>query len=336
MTFRFTTHFRDRYLLASTYISSRAFPSRLLSLGGPSASSQTSPTSTEGSEDSHPILLPGIDLLNHVPSHPISWISSPAAASGQISLIHHSPLPSANLQVFNNYGAKPNDELLLAYGFVLPSLSFDTLPLVLGGLPPDAIDEMTEFGLRANERFLLARDGVVSDELLAIARFMCADEDLMDAWEDALEQGKTGADVWGAPAATSEVEEAAAGMLLGMLEGKTRALNMEALASAEGAEDIRPDVLEMVRVYKKGASEGDNSLAYANLPTPAQVRPIFSRAPSGGCGRMWSVFRASLDGMALVQFHRSHSISRLARRRDGLDHVRANARGLLESRREEG
>jgi hypothetical protein len=39
----------------------------------------------------------------------------------------------AGEEVFNNYGPKPNDELLLGYGFVLPNNPDDTLLLKLPG-----------------------------------------------------------------------------------------------------------------------------------------------------------------------------------------------------------
>jgi hypothetical protein len=53
---------RDRYLTAATYLSSRAFPSKLLQLSR-IVSSSGMDTFDEG-EESHPVLLPGIDLFN--------------------------------------------------------------------------------------------------------------------------------------------------------------------------------------------------------------------------------------------------------------------------------
>ncbi|KDQ15519.1 hypothetical protein BOTBODRAFT_31834 [Botryobasidium botryosum FD-172 SS1] len=123
----------ERYLSASTYLSSRAFPSTLLS-ENPSITS---------SDSSHPVLLPIVDSLNHARGHQVSWVVSPiqktefapgdhVSKNLQINLIIRSPT-AAREQLFNNYGPKPNAELLLAYGFVIPDNPDDTIVLKLGG-----------------------------------------------------------------------------------------------------------------------------------------------------------------------------------------------------------
>ncbi|KAI0031678.1 hypothetical protein K488DRAFT_78949 [Vararia minispora EC-137] len=114
----------ERYLTASTYVSSRAFPSTLLS----------SPPSLVQTPDSYPILLPGVDSLNHARAHPVSWVvSSPSdPISLSISLQPHTQIASGE-EVFNNYGPKPNAELLLGYGFTLPKNPDDTMVLKIGG-----------------------------------------------------------------------------------------------------------------------------------------------------------------------------------------------------------
>ncbi|OSX56701.1 hypothetical protein POSPLADRAFT_1159712, partial [Postia placenta MAD-698-R-SB12] len=115
----------DRYLTASTYLSSRAFPSTLLS---PTPSLAPSP-------DSHPVLLPGVDALNHARGQPVSWaVSTAPNAPSSISLVLHNAHP-AGAELFNNYGPKPNAELILGYGFALPHNPDDTIVLKLGGAP---------------------------------------------------------------------------------------------------------------------------------------------------------------------------------------------------------
>ncbi|KZP00007.1 SET domain-containing protein, partial [Calocera viscosa TUFC12733] len=114
---------------ACTWISSRAFPSSLLSTSNPNASSP----------DSVPVLLPVIDCLNHKRAHPVTWLTSArllpqAQASGvgergpYINLVHH-PALEAGWQVFNNYGPKGNAEFLLGYGFTIPDNPDDTILL---------------------------------------------------------------------------------------------------------------------------------------------------------------------------------------------------------------
>lgn len=121
----------ERYLTAATYLSSRAFPSSLLS---PTPSLKHSPLT-------EPVLLPGIDSLNHARGQPVSWVvrypnNVPPDSSLQepkISLILHTPATGGN-ELFNNYGPKPNSELILGYGFSLPQNPDDTILLKIGGI----------------------------------------------------------------------------------------------------------------------------------------------------------------------------------------------------------
>jgi len=132
-----SSHPRDRYLTASTYLSSRAFPSTILS----------STPSLRTTYSSYPVLLPGIDSLNHAPGTAVSWIVAPAMASTPISPTSTSSSTSdpdlavnlvlltsikAGEEVFNNYGPKPNSELILGYGFALSPNPSDTIVLQIG------------------------------------------------------------------------------------------------------------------------------------------------------------------------------------------------------------
>lgn len=119
----------DFYLTASTYLASRAFPSSILS---PNPTLVASPSS-------YPILLPGIDTLNHARGQPVTWLVSypnktPAASVREpsVSLVLHAPTQTGE-ELFNNYGPKPNSELILAYGFTLPDNPDDTIVLRIGG-----------------------------------------------------------------------------------------------------------------------------------------------------------------------------------------------------------
>ena len=122
---------RERYLTAATYLSSRAFPSSLLS---PTPSLKHSPLT-------EPVLLPGIDSLNHARGQPVSWVVrypdnvSPSSSlqEPKISLILHTSATAGD-ELFNNYGPKPNSELILGYGFSLPQNLDDTILLKIGGI----------------------------------------------------------------------------------------------------------------------------------------------------------------------------------------------------------
>jgi hypothetical protein len=74
------------------------------------------------------VLIPGVDSLNHARAHPISWVSSNDA----ISLVQHNATPSG-AELFNNYGPKPNSELILGYGFSIEDNPEDSIVLKLGG-----------------------------------------------------------------------------------------------------------------------------------------------------------------------------------------------------------
>jgi len=126
----------ERYLTAATYLSSRAFPSTILS----------STPSLRTANSSHPILLPGIDCLNHAPSVAVSWIIGPSRSTAASALISPSSTKNSNLAVnlvlhtltkaggemFNNYGPKPNSELILGYGFAICRNPSDTIVLQIG------------------------------------------------------------------------------------------------------------------------------------------------------------------------------------------------------------
>lgn len=108
----------ELFLESATHLSSRAFPSSLLS---------RNPT-LHSSPSTEPVLLPGVDALNHARAHPVSWVVTDAE---NISLVVHTSA-SAGEELFNNYGAKPNSEFILGYGFSLPNNPDDTIVLKIG------------------------------------------------------------------------------------------------------------------------------------------------------------------------------------------------------------
>jgi len=121
----------ESYLTVATYLSSRAFPSTLLSRT----------PSLQSSSLTKPILLPGIDALNHGRGQPVSWVVSypdinddnTTLKAPSISLVLHAPAAPGQ-ELLNNYGAKPNSELILGYGFSLPQNPDDTIVLKVGGV----------------------------------------------------------------------------------------------------------------------------------------------------------------------------------------------------------
>ena len=110
---------REDYLWAATVLSSRSFPSRLITTNTPST--QVCPStnisadnlsdapietlSNDHSDSSDPILIPVMDMLNHRPNHRVTWLTS----LNTITCIAETSY-LANTEVFNNYGAKGNEE----------------------------------------------------------------------------------------------------------------------------------------------------------------------------------------------------------------------------------
>jgi hypothetical protein len=122
---------RDDYLWGATVLSSRSFPSRLIT-GDLTVEAETGPESAL----SNPILIPVMDMLNHRPNHPVTWLTS----TTKITFVAETEYP-ANKEIFNNYGAKGNEEctppsvltnsVLMGYGFCLKDNPHDTVSLKL-------------------------------------------------------------------------------------------------------------------------------------------------------------------------------------------------------------
>ncbi|KAI0401733.1 SET domain-containing protein [Xylaria palmicola] len=101
---------RPLYYWAYCIFTTRSFrPSLIL----PDAASLSLPCGT----DDFSVLLPLFDMGNHAPLAKIAWVTD--EDSRTCTLRAGQPY-AAGQQVYNNYGAKTNAELLLGYGFVLP------------------------------------------------------------------------------------------------------------------------------------------------------------------------------------------------------------------------
>lgn len=103
------------YLWSTIIFTSRAFPNKIIN---------------SEVKDGQAMLLPVIDLLNHDTSARVNWSYETAASRGYFSLQLLGPL-EAGKEVFNNYGAKGNEELLMGYGFVIPENPNDSVALRL-------------------------------------------------------------------------------------------------------------------------------------------------------------------------------------------------------------
>ncbi|KAG0638467.1 hypothetical protein HOY80DRAFT_967431 [Tuber brumale] len=107
------------YLWASTVFTSRSFPGKLMNWD----------RKIVHEDDTMPILFPLIDSLNHYPVTKITWQPSDTS----LRIISGAGV-SAGAEVYNNYGPKPNEELLMGYGFTLLQNPFDSV--LLKSSPP--------------------------------------------------------------------------------------------------------------------------------------------------------------------------------------------------------
>jgi hypothetical protein len=120
------------YLWASLILKSRSFPAYLL---------QETTKDTKFKQD-EAMLLPVIDLLNHDPRAKVNWAVS---EDGFFNFKSDSVVP--NQQLFNNYGMKGNEELLLAYGFCLQDNGADSAALKIK-IPEQLVKKIEEFGIK--------------------------------------------------------------------------------------------------------------------------------------------------------------------------------------------
>ncbi|KAI8387517.1 hypothetical protein BD560DRAFT_118645 [Blakeslea trispora] len=92
----------EEFLWSYSVFSSRAFPYTLIDPHTEDQSAQ--------------VLCPLADALNHKPNTKITWSREGNVDNGSLTFIAGEAY-SAGDQVFNNYGPKSNEELLLGYGF---------------------------------------------------------------------------------------------------------------------------------------------------------------------------------------------------------------------------
>lgn len=192
-------------MTAASYLSSRAFPSSLLS---------ATPTLAH-SPSTEPILLPGVDIFNHARGQPVSWSTS---SDSSISLVLRTAT-KAGQEIFNNYGAKPNSEFILGYGFSISDNPEDTIVLKVAGGAEQATKRWeVGRGARDVEGLWL--------ELLSLVRGGSQEE---PTYEDILDAA-------------------------GALEEMTQSL-LDRLPKFEHFhQDVRPEVQDMARNYVKGRS----------------------------------------------------------------------------------
>ena len=237
---------RERYLTAATYLSSRAFHSTLVS---------QSP-SVAASADSYPVLLPGVDSFNHERGRPVSWVvdplppAGPNEGSGQqlgLSLIVHSWTQRGE-ELLNNYGAKPNAELILGYGFSLEGNPNDTIMLSIGGGPAASATNTGEKKRWEVGRSARGIDGIWHHVLGAVSSASQHEE------------------TEGSAATRLENQLDATSLLSAMCQSYLGRLPQILDISDPPAPELRPEVLAMFTHYIEGTETFQGLVTSANFP----------------------------------------------------------------------
>ncbi|KAJ9642729.1 hypothetical protein H2204_002377 [Knufia peltigerae] len=121
-----------RFLWAATIFGSRSFTSQVL--GDTEPAEQARHSYRESGTESDPnglvhlfsqrfaVLLPLMDLLNHKPGAQVEWQARFNFVGLQLLESYES-----EQELYNNYGPRENEGLLLAYGFTVPDNPFDHL-----------------------------------------------------------------------------------------------------------------------------------------------------------------------------------------------------------------
>lgn len=121
------------YLWASLILKSRSFPSYLIK------------EPNEQNKLDEAMLLPVVDLLNHDMNANTEWSTSDIDDKKYFSFKSLSVHDGEEL--FNNYGRKGNEELLLAYGFCTDNNDADTCALKIK-VPIELLPEIQKSGVR--------------------------------------------------------------------------------------------------------------------------------------------------------------------------------------------
>ena len=190
---------------------SRRFPPRLLDADAPSVGAPG-------------ILLPFFDLLNHGKGTEIEWrgdgtcVSFAAGAAGILP----------NAEIFNNYGSKANDELLVAHGFALENNDHDRVALKMTVASGGSRKTLGPFYMR--------RGGDFPREL----------------WRALADPSETASSDSDSP---PEIDAESVEVLLATLERKLAPFTASKTADAKAARGVAPQYQRSVAFYRIGQRE---------------------------------------------------------------------------------
>ncbi|KAI9143679.1 hypothetical protein BKA69DRAFT_91311 [Paraphysoderma sedebokerense] len=196
----------ERFLWARCSASSRAFPCDLSLISNPSVKSDDTTASDIGinsSTESHATdvysdydtkyppcksnlaMWPLFDMLNHCRGLRITWDATRTKKDGVF--FNAGSHFSVAEEVFNNYGAKSNDELLLSYGFCLPTMGYldDYYPIKMNFSHDPLYDRkssvLSSFGLvQPGNIHIIRSDGHIPSTLLSAMEIILMNQNELD------------------------------------------------------------------------------------------------------------------------------------------------------------
>lgn len=135
---------RELFCWAATIFSTRGFTSQVLSdtppadRARPLGQYEREHNSLQKLfEHGFGVLLPLLDLLNHKPGARVEW--QPSYSFVGIRVLENF---EQGEEVYNNYGPRDNEGLLLAYGFAIEGNPFDHVNISIKGPPGSPLDEV--------------------------------------------------------------------------------------------------------------------------------------------------------------------------------------------------
>lgn len=154
------------YLWALMIYKSRSFPSKLLQ-------PDLKVDKINFIQDDVAILIPVIDLINHNPRTQVTWGVSNHMF--ELTVYNH---PGG--QLYNNYGQKGNEELLLAYGFCIEENPADSVALKIK-VPLEMLPQLELQGVRLPQisdytTSVINDNNTVGNEILALSILLLYDQ----------------------------------------------------------------------------------------------------------------------------------------------------------------
>ncbi|KAF9102554.1 hypothetical protein BGX27_010959 [Mortierella sp. AM989] len=160
----------EKFLWAETVVSSRTFPAHLF-----------------GGVEGEVVLIPLGDALNHKSRHKATWIKTPQGLEMSGCALQHGH------QVFNNYGPKSNEELLVGYGFCIED-NLDDLVTLKTNFSQDPDQERKATILRyvgiTEKTIHYLRYDSIPDQLLITMRVLAMNPAEVDRCIEVVEQSE--------------------------------------------------------------------------------------------------------------------------------------------------